>query len=76
MHGTMNIKFSINFIRAIFDISIPVSQERSASLLHGPFVMEIIAIYCEGRVTHIHTLCRREQLFHVRASGAYNRRCF
>lgn len=40
----------INFVHTIFEISIPVSEKRSASLLHGPHVMEIIAIYCEGRV--------------------------
>jgi hypothetical protein len=46
---------NINFIHTIFEISVPVSQKRSASVLHGPCVMETIANYCEDLVEHIHT---------------------
>jgi hypothetical protein len=52
------ILFSINVIHTIFEISVPVSQKRSESLLSGPYVMEIIAIYWEGHVAQIHTLRR------------------
>ena len=66
---------NINFVHTIFEISVAVSQKISASLLHGSYVMEIIAIYCEVRVAHIHTLWLRVQLLHVRASGACSRHC-
>jgi len=67
---------SINLVHSISEISVPVSKKISASLLHGPHVMEIIAVYCEGRVAHIHALCRRVRLLNIRTSGAYSRHCF
>lgn len=46
LYSALLILSSINFIHTMFKTSFPVQKKRSASLSHGPYVTEIIAIYC------------------------------